>query len=330
MKIPDLVRSLPLNVRRPMSRVFAAIPQGVRYGSTFQEMRRRLRETETWTATALEEYQARELRRVVRHAYENVPFYRRQFERRGLRPTDIESAADLTKLPLLDKETIRANVSDLIARDVPPCRIYRDSTGATTGLPMFVYGEKGAGTAREWAFVWRGWNWAGCRYGERRAILRGQGLTRLGRATAPAWGLDPIHNAFTVSALDLTPENLPAIVKQMDELDVRCLQAYPSALYILTEWLRLHDQTIPSLKRGLTSSEMLFPRQQAQAESLLGIRIYDHYGNSERSALIVQCERQTHHIIPEYGIIELLDPDGGPSRGRGRPERSWPRDSRIG
>ena len=103
MRILDLARTMPADIRKPLSRILALAPPEFRYGGAFRKLRRQLRETETWTSSALEEYQARELRRVVRHAYENVPFYRREFTRRGLRPNDIESAADLTKLPLLDK-----------------------------------------------------------------------------------------------------------------------------------------------------------------------------------------------------------------------------------
>jgi len=318
VKIRDLARNLPLFARRPLSRALALAPPEIRYGRPFTRVRRLLRETETWNTAEIEAYQACELRRVVRHAFENVPFYRRMFERRGLKPTDIESATDLARLPLIDRETIRENIGDLLARDVPPSRIYRDTTGGTTGLPMYIYGEQGAGPAREWAFVWRGWNWAGHRFGERRAVIRGTRYPPGRTPYSPPWGFDPVHNEFLVSALDLTPGNLPGIVRQMTDLAVVCVQAYPSAMHMLAEWLRVRGQGIPSLRLGLTGSETLLPRQRDQTEEQLGLRIYDHYGNSERSALIMQCEQRTYHIIPEYGIIELLDSEGNAVREEGQ------------
>ena len=43
---------------------------------------------------------------------------------------------------------------------------------------------------------------------------------------------------------------------------------------------------------------------------MLGARIFDHYGNAERNALVMQCEKGGYHIILEYGIIELIDEHG--------------------
>ena len=41
------------------------------------------------------------------YIYENVPYYRRIFDEAKIRPTDIRTKSDLTKLPILDKETVR-------------------------------------------------------------------------------------------------------------------------------------------------------------------------------------------------------------------------------
>jgi len=39
------------------------------------------------------------LKAIIRHAYENVPFYHRKFDRAGIIPDDITSISDLSKIP---------------------------------------------------------------------------------------------------------------------------------------------------------------------------------------------------------------------------------------
>ena len=52
-------------------------------------------------------YQNQKLKELVEHAYTNVPYYNQIFNKRGLRPKDIQSIEDLNKLPVLTKEDVR-------------------------------------------------------------------------------------------------------------------------------------------------------------------------------------------------------------------------------
>ena len=47
--------------------------------------------------------QKRRLQSFIQTAYQNVPFYKAQFDRLGIKPEEITSPADLAKLPFLDK-----------------------------------------------------------------------------------------------------------------------------------------------------------------------------------------------------------------------------------
>jgi phenylacetate-CoA ligase len=55
----------------------------------------------------LEAHQIRALKRILRHAYSSVPFYRRSFDMLGLKPADIETLDDLDRLPIISKADIR-------------------------------------------------------------------------------------------------------------------------------------------------------------------------------------------------------------------------------
>ena len=68
---------------------------------------RRLLKNQKLSHDALQELQNRKLRTVIRHAYENVPYYRSLFSSVGLTPEDIRTVEDLKHIPITTKDDLR-------------------------------------------------------------------------------------------------------------------------------------------------------------------------------------------------------------------------------
>src|SRR6185503_16324365 len=100
-----------------------------------------------------------------RHAYQHTAYYREVMDELGVRPEDIESVADLHKLPLLDRDTVRATMDSRLAGG-PFGPLITKSTSGTTGEPVVV---KYNAESRHWrdATRWRGYGWGGYRIGMR-------------------------------------------------------------------------------------------------------------------------------------------------------------------
>ena len=71
------------------------------YVKTFRDTYSFLQKSQWWSRERLEEYQMGQLGKLLHHAYENVPYYRRIFNERGLKPGDIRDLTDLPK-PSID------------------------------------------------------------------------------------------------------------------------------------------------------------------------------------------------------------------------------------
>ncbi len=85
------------------------------------------------------EFQNVQLRRLVLHAYENVPYYRRLFDRHRLHPRHIRGVMDLDLIPITTKQDLRNRpVTEVIARDVDPTRLVCVRTNGSTGEPFVV------------------------------------------------------------------------------------------------------------------------------------------------------------------------------------------------
>ena len=112
MSLQELAkRGLPYPAKQGLKYIHSTIPPRFRYGKMFWDTYNFLQESQWWTRERLEEYQMHQLSRLLHHAYENVPYYRKAFDERGLKPKSIQDFDDLRKLPYLTKEIIRKNGS---------------------------------------------------------------------------------------------------------------------------------------------------------------------------------------------------------------------------
>ena len=64
-------------------------------------------EIECASRESIQKLQDERLVAQVKHVYENVPYYRKKMEEKGVTPADIKSTKDLHKLPVLSKADLR-------------------------------------------------------------------------------------------------------------------------------------------------------------------------------------------------------------------------------
>ncbi|MCD7773450.1 MAG: phenylacetate--CoA ligase family protein, partial [Ruminococcus sp.] len=64
-------------------------------------------ELETLPREELEKRQLADLKEIVQFAYDNAPYYKRSFDEAGVKPSDIQTLADIQKFPFIDKKTQR-------------------------------------------------------------------------------------------------------------------------------------------------------------------------------------------------------------------------------
>lgn len=291
-----------------------------RYGERFAAYRDLLARMERATLGAMEEYQDRRLQAVVAHAYETVPYYRRLFDERRLRPSDILRRTDLPKLPVLTRKDILRNFDDLRSRAFRKKDLRLGHTSGTTGSPLEIYYDPGV-IQMTYALMDRQYRWAGARLerrGDRIAVLRGNVVVPVARRQPPFWRHNRFHNQLLMSSFHLSPENLPCYVEELERFRPKVVDGYPSTVYVLARHLLAHGRTFP-VGAVITSSETLFDFQREAIERAFECRVFDYFATAERVIFSTECERhEGHHVSTEYGIVEVLG-EGGETRGPDEP-----------
>lgn len=287
-----------------------------RYNRTFWDALELLGESQWWSYEEQLDYQSERLRWVIRHAYDSVPYYREVFDARGLTPDDIESAADLPKLPLLTKQAFRERFDGLQSSTWPRERFVHSHTGGTTGKALQLVDDVDT-LPWQWAIWWRHHRRFGIDVHAPFIVLAGRNVVPLSRLDPPIWRRNlPMHQTY-VSIHHMTRQNMPALIDYLQKRKVAYYSGYPSALYLLASELlergiRLrHPPTVT-----LTGAETLLPHQRRVIEEALQTEVGDQYGASEHVGNISECERHSYHVDMEFGVVEFLPMQGLPANVR--------------
>lgn len=270
-----------------------------------------LQRTESLRRVDLESLQTERLRVLVRHAYENVPFYHRVFVERKLVPSDIRNPADLYKLPVLTKQDVRRFASELRATNVPRHHFRIGRTGGTTGVPLLLVLDRHR-ILFDHALIQRHWSWAGYRPGDRIVILRGFTLIPPQTRKPVYWRFDWVENKIYLSGFHLSADVMPNYAEKLKQWRPKFIAAYPSSIYTLARYLELADVRIP-VNAIFTSSEVLTPVERRLIEDRFSCRIWDRYGTGERLVVTQQCEYGNYHQNVEFGILHVDSSLGQPA-----------------
>jgi phenylacetate-CoA ligase len=308
-------RDLPLPLRRaygPLKRHLVKNP--IFDSEEFRRTSDWLAQTQWWSVGDLRSLQLERLKRLVRHAFENVPYYRRAFKAANVRPEDIQSLEDLRKLPLVTKQQVRDHCAEFLCSSWDRDSLRMVTTSGSTGVPLCIYQEPLLCDLLERAYMLRQWQSAGYRLYDRCLALRGTTVPRNSRKGLDLlWDLDSSENVLYLSVFHLSEEHMGqylALIRQFRPLYV---QAYPSTIELLARYVARQGIDGIRFTAIFLESETLFPWQRELVESVFQSPVFAGYGMTERVADAVECPAHSgYHENMEYGILELLDADNQP------------------
>jgi len=311
--IERLYLASPAPVQNTLVTAYGLKARRERFGDAYDRWSEFLRGAERFSRTELETYQNERLSRLIRHVYENVPYYRRVMKERGLTPDDFRTSEDLPKFPILTKELVRRHLRELIADGQRVENLKASPTSGTTGSPFVVYWDKETDVLWN-AMIWRHRRWAGVEFGQRYGTLLGRVVVPPGQHRPPFWRFNRAWNQVLFSSFHLSPDNIPSYVAEFLGSRIESLEAYPSTAFILALGLERAGVRVP-LRAVFTSSEPLLQMQRELIESRFETRVFDYFGMSEAIMFAGQCEiqRGMHHFA-ELSIVEVLDERGEPAR----------------
>jgi phenylacetate-CoA ligase len=276
-----------------------------------------LRESQWWDEEQFRRHQDSRLREHIRFAATHVPYYKELFKRLGMDPLEVRTVEDLTRLPLLEKGAIRKSPNAFLRGGKRSRSWNKLFTSGTTGSPMDLFSSRESFT-RTWSFVFRLREWAGLHdpIFPRRVQFTGRNIIpdRRTMDDGTFWRRNLAGNALLMSTTHLSRKTVEAYAEAIRRFAPELIDGYPSAIQILARSAQARDLRLPSPRAIITSAETLSPEDRAIMESAFGCKVFNQYASSDTGAFICDCEEGNLHLNPEFGICEILTPDGRPAR----------------
>ncbi len=266
-------------------------------------------EAEAMPKDKLRALQSERLVETVKRVYEKVPAYKKKFDEAGVKPEDIKSIDDLSKLPFTYKQDLRDNYPyGLFAvpmEDIVRVHASSGTTGKQTVVgytrnDLKIWGEVMARTIGAGGATKKDIGHISYGYGLFTGGLGGHiGSETMGCATIPA-----------------STGNTARQVTILQDFNPTFILCTPSYALTIAEYMAEHGITKENLalKYGFFGAEPWTRGMQQEIESRLGIECFDIYGLSEIIGPGVAYECQAHsglHVNEDHFVLEIIDPNTG-------------------
>lgn len=266
-------------------------------------------EIETASREEILSIQNEKIVKQVKHAYENVKYYRDLMDEKGVKPEDIKGVDDIKKLPFLSKADLReAYPYGLLGTDLKNCVRIQSTSGTTGKRVVAFYTQHDIDL------------WEECCA---RAIVAVGGSNEDVVQVCYGYGLFTggagIHGgSHKVGSLTLpmSSGNTERQIQFMMDLGSTILCCTPSYAAYIGETLaeRGYKPEDNKLKAGIFGAEPWTEEMRHSIEKSLGIKAYDIYGLTEISGpgVAFECEAQSGmHINEDHFYVEVIDPETG-------------------
>jgi phenylacetate-CoA ligase len=266
-----------------------------------------------WAPPArIRELQELRLRRMMRHAYHHVPYYRDVFGRLRVRPEEIQTLSDLRRLPLLSRKDVSENLYFDLFADNHRKREMVKVTSEGSGADLLVLYVDRMQLEMRLATTLRALGWMGWRFGDRQArlwrqpsdgtrrqkIWQGIEAVLMRRLSIPS---DEVWEGNTEDAMERIRRYRPVLVDGSAE-------SLSQFVY------HMEGHGTPGFRPGAIASsvEILPDKVRRIAERPFGANVFDRYCTLEFSGIADECEAHSgYHVAAESYIVEVLK-DGRP------------------
>jgi phenylacetate-CoA ligase len=260
----------------------------------------------------VDELQWKKLKKLLEHAYQNVPYYRETWDSLGLPPEKINSIKDFEKLPILTKDIVNKEYDNLIASN------YRGhsktkSTGGSTGQP-FSYEYTYESHKKREAIAMRGYSMAGAGLGVKTWQLWGQDLVH------PGWFksmknrmFHRFYNRKMANSFAMNVNNLQSYVDDYDRYQPSAIVSYTSPLVQLAEYILDNKLLVHRPDTILTGAEPLYEFQRELIEKAFNAKVHNTYGCREVMLIASECGEQSGlYINSDHLVVEVTDSNEEP------------------
>jgi phenylacetate-CoA ligase len=306
-KLDRIYAKLPTFMQHLSVSAYGVYWHWLRFGGDYQKYAAGYFQRENLSFSEWQTYQHSQLTRLLSISATKVPYYQHTWTEAQ---KDAAARGDLSGLPLLEKDPLRANPLDFVRQDVHPVPRLVFHTSGSTGTPIATLWS--APELRDSLAVreTRSAHWAGVSFKLPRATFSGRMVEPDPTSKGPYYRYNAAEKQVYFSAFHLRPDSAPQYVEALCKYKIQWMTGYAVSFYLLAKFILEDHLKVPPLKAIITTSEKLTPEMRCVMEQAYGCRVYEEYSTVENALFASECEKGRLHISPDVSVVEILRPDG--------------------
>ena len=305
MKILESVYShSPLFLQNAMTSVAGYVKNSTRYGQAYWDHRKFLVEFDGWPLEKQQEYQNGELRKLLAFANEHSPFYRRLYQ--GIDLSAVKAVEDLKALPVLDKETLRSNMADVMTMDKKGT--VEEHTGGTTGKSLVIR-QRVSDSMQRMATLDHFKHRVGFEHRRmKRATFNGKHIVPPGQKKKVFWRYNAACRQMIYSSFFITEVNIPHYIDSLNRFKPDALDGFFTCMTDIAGFIERNGIQLQFQPRAIfPTSETLTQAGRELLERVFKCKVYNQYASSEGAPFVTDCPHQTLHMDLSSGVFEHMD-----------------------
>jgi len=277
-------------------------------GRRYSERRRSLARSQWWTPQRLRDFQWMELKALLAHVFESVPYLREKYRAAGITWADLGTWDDFRHLPALTRAEVNAHGRELCSTTYTG-RLLPHATGGSTGVPTRFFRTY---ESYDWrtAAKDRAYGWSGWRLGQRAMYLWGAPVGAVSwRQTLKTRAYEAMQRQLVINTFSQSDALWADVLARALRFRPVLIVGYVSSLEAFADYLRRVDRMIPGVGCAIAAAEPLHEEARRRIEQGLGVPLFNTYGSREFMSIAAECDyRDGLHIHSENLVVETRDP----------------------
>lgn len=285
-------------------------------GSRVEACYREFLEIERWSAERLRGLESERLDRILRHAVQEIPFYRERVAG-GRTPT-------LADFPILTKEDIRKSFRDLMSADLrrehergrtagEGYSWLEVKTGGSTGVPTTVIHDR---EFRDRGRAGRMYSQYLCGFPVGTPYFRlwgAMGDINQSRESFQKRVMNGLVRERMMNAFRMNDDDMRRYLETMNSArGIRHVMAYVDAMDQLAQFAERAGTAVSPIESVMAGAGTVTDAARERIGRVFGARLHNQYGSRDCSSIATECDRRGHHIQSNLLHVEIVDELGHP------------------
>lgn len=292
-----------MNLRKPILHMLLKT-SGSRIIQNLNEIKR----LERFSPERLRDFQSEKLKKIILHAAEKVPYYRKVFFQTGLVENQSVRLEAFKNVPVLTKQILKDQFDSLKSKDADSRKAFRNTSGGSTGSPVAFLQDP----------YYYDWNVANKIYyksfvrhemGERELRLWGAERDIFGHKEKPLVRLKNwFYNRRELNSFRMDETHMAAYADEWNRYKPGWVEGYAQSLFEFAQYVKHKNINVYSPKGIVTTAGTLYEDMKNMIEDVFRCKTYNRYGSREVGDVACNCSEQKGlHLSLWNHYIEILD-----------------------